>query len=66
MDETNSLIDQRKSKLAALRASGNDPFRNSFTPSESCAQARANYAEGREVSVAGRITAHRDMEKACS
>src|SRR4051812_20556347 len=63
MEETKSLIDQRKSKLAALRATGNDPFRNSFTPSESCAQARANYTEGREVSIAGRITAHRDMGK---
>src|SRR5436189_2694552 len=63
MDETNSLIEQRKAKLAALRAKGIDPFRNKFTPTESCAQARANYAEGREVSVAGRVTAHRDMGK---
>src|SRR5712691_3200145 len=63
MDETNSLIEQRKAKLAALRAKGIDPFRNKFTPTESCAQARANYVEGREVSVAGRVTAHRDMGK---
>src|SRR6266851_1904478 len=63
MDETNSLIEQRKAKLAALRAKGIDPFRNKFTPTESCAQARAHYAEGREVSVAGRVTAHRDMGK---
>lgn len=58
-----TLIEQRKAKLAALRARGIDPFRNKFTPSETCAQARANYAEGREVAVAGRITAHRDMGK---
>src|SRR5437016_1452787 len=63
MDETNSLIEQRKSKLAALRAQGIDPFKNKFTPTETCAQARENYAEGREVSVAGRVTAHRDMGK---
>ncbi|HWH71896.1 MAG TPA: amino acid--tRNA ligase-related protein [Candidatus Sulfotelmatobacter sp.] len=63
MDETNSLIEQRKAKLAALRAKGIDPFKNKFTPTETCAQARANYVEGREVSVAGRITAHRDMGK---
>jgi len=63
MDETNSLIEQRKAKLAALRAKGIDPFKNKFTPTESCAEARANYAEGREVAVAGRITAHRDMGK---
>src|SRR5437868_1431718 len=63
MDETNSLIEQRRAKLAALRSKGIDPFKNKFTPTESCAAARANYSEGREVSVAGRVTAHRDMGK---
>jgi lysyl-tRNA synthetase class 2 len=63
MDDTNSLIEQRKAKLAALRAKGIDPFKNKFTPTESCADARKNYTEGREVAVAGRITAHRDMGK---
>src|SRR5882762_6954206 len=63
MEETNSLIEQRKAKLAALRAKGIDPFKNKFTPAETCAHARENYAEGREVSVAGRVTAHRDMGK---
>jgi lysyl-tRNA synthetase class II len=59
MDDTNSLIEQRRAKLAALRAKGIDPFKNKFTPGETCAAARAGYAEGREVAVAGRITAHR-------
>ena len=63
MDETNSLIEQRKAKLAALRAKGIHPFRNKFTPTESCAQAHENYVEGREVAIAGRVTAHRDMGK---
>ena len=63
MDDTNSLIEQRKAKLAALRAKGIDPFKNKFTPTEACAAARLNYAEGREVALAGRITAHRDMGK---
>jgi lysyl-tRNA synthetase, class II len=63
MDETNSLIEQRKAKLAALRAKGIDPFKNKFSPTETCQQARDNYVEGREVAVAGRITAHRDMGK---
>jgi lysyl-tRNA synthetase class 2 len=63
MEEGNSLIEQRKAKLQALRAKGIDPFRNQFVPGESCAQARANYVEGREVAVAGRVTAHRDMGK---
>jgi len=58
-----ALIEQRKAKLAALRAKGIDPFKNKFTPSETCHAARANYVEGREVAVAGRITAHRDMGK---
>src|SRR5580765_3645244 len=63
MDETNSLIEQRKAKLDALRAKGIDPFKNKFSPAESCAQARGHYVEQREVSIAGRITAHRDMGK---
>src|SRR5450432_2471415 len=63
MDDTNSLIEQRKAKLAALRVKGIDPFQNKFTPTEACAAARANYVEGREVALAGRITAHRDMGK---
>src|ERR1039457_6416548 len=58
-----TVIEQRKTKLAALRAKGIDPFKNKFTPSETCAAARGNYAEGRAVAVAGRITAHRDMGK---
>ena len=63
MDDTNALIKQRKEKLEALRAKGIDPFKNKFTPTEKCAEARANCGEGREVALAGRITAHRDMGK---
>jgi lysyl-tRNA synthetase, class II len=61
--KTNTLIEQRKAKLEALQAKGINPFANKFTPSEKCGEARANYAEGREVSLAGRITAHRVMGK---
>jgi lysyl-tRNA synthetase class II len=63
MDDTNALIEQRRAKLASLREKGIDPFRNKFAPTESCADARENYAEGRKVKLAGRITAHRDMGK---
>jgi lysyl-tRNA synthetase class 2 len=68
MDETNSLIEQRKTKLAALQAKGVNPFQNKFTPSIGCGEARAKFeagelAEGAPVSIAGRITAHRDMGK---
>ena len=46
-----------------MRARGIDPFKNKFTPGETCQHAREYYAEGREVALAGRITAHRDMGK---
>jgi len=68
LDDTNSLIEQRKAKLAALQAKGVNPFMNKFTPDIECGVARARFeagelAEGAQVAVAGRITAHRDMGK---
>lgn len=68
MDDTNSLIEQRKAKLTALREKGIDPFKNKFTPDRTCNEARSGFEsgalpEGTKVSVAGRITAHREMGK---
>jgi lysyl-tRNA synthetase class 2 len=68
MDDTNSLIEQRKTKLEALKAQGVNPFMNKFKPGIGCGDARGRFergelAEGASVSVAGRITAHRDMGK---
>jgi lysyl-tRNA synthetase class 2 len=68
MEETNSLIEQRKANLARLREKGIDPFKNKFTPDRSCDDARSKFDKGElpetiKVSVAGRITAHRDMGK---
>ena len=68
MDDTNSLIEQRKAKLAALNAKGLNPFMNKFTTDIECGVARAKFeagelAEGAPVALAGRITAHRDMGK---
>lgn len=63
MEDTNSLMEQRRAKLATLRARGSDPFKSKFSPQTRCADARTQYLEGREVSVAGRVTAHRDMGK---
>ena len=63
MEEENSLIDQRRANLAALREKGIEPFANKFTPDETCAGARENYEEGREVALAGRMTAFRTMGK---
>ncbi len=64
----NSLIKERRDKLAKLREKGIDPFKNKFTPDRSCNDARSGFdsgalPEGTKVAVAGRITAHRDMGK---
>lgn len=68
MEDTNALIEQRKTNLAKLREKGIDPFKNKFTPDLGCGEARAKYVagefkEGQAVSIAGRITAARDMGK---
>jgi lysyl-tRNA synthetase, class II len=68
MDETNSLIEQRRDKLKKLREKGIDPFKNKFTPAIGCGEARAKFEKGElaehaQVSIAGRITAHREMGK---
>ena len=68
MEDTNSLIEQRKAKLKSLEAKGIFPFANKFTPDTQCNIARCGFdsgalTEGHKVSVAGRITAHRDMGK---
>ena len=68
MEDTNSLIEQRKAKLKSLEARGIFPFQNKFSPDSQCDAARSGFdtgalPEGHRVSVAGRITAHRDMGK---
>ena len=64
----NALIKMRRDKLDALRAKGLDPFRNKFTPTIGCGEARAKYVagefkEGQHVEIAGRISSMRDMGK---
>jgi lysyl-tRNA synthetase len=66
--DENSLIKQRREKLDALHAKGIDPFKNKFTPDTKCNDARSGFdtgalPEGHRVSVAGRVTAARDMGK---
>ncbi len=63
VDDTNKLIEQRLENLATLREAGIEPFANKFTPSESCGNAKANYAEDRPVAVAGRLVSKREMGK---
>ena len=46
MEDTNSLIEQRKAKLASLRSKGIDPFQNKFTPDIACGDARAKFEKG--------------------
>jgi lysyl-tRNA synthetase, class II len=68
MEDTNALIEQRRSKLASLRSKGLDPFKNKFKPDVGCGEARekfekGEFAEAQPVAIAGRNTAHRDMGK---
>ncbi len=63
MDTGSELIAQRKQKLDALRAAGADPFRATFPPESSVAEARADPREGRRVRLAGRLMTRRDMGK---
>ncbi len=68
MDDTNALIEQRRSKLASLQAKGVDPFKNKFKTDIGCGEARekfekGEFAEGHAVAIAGRISSHRDMGK---
>lgn len=64
----NALIEQRMDKLKKLEAKNIFPFKNKFTPSIGCGEARAKFVagelkEGDHVEIAGRITAARDMGK---
>jgi len=61
------LIAQRKEKLERLRSRGIDPYPHRFSPSHTAAEAAALAPEdgaGPEATVAGRVTAMRDMGKA--
>ncbi|MEO7097821.1 MAG: lysine--tRNA ligase [Luteolibacter sp.] len=59
------LIAVRREKLAKLRELGIDPFGARFQVSTTPAELFANFEEGKQVKVAGRITALRDMGKSC-
>ena len=53
----------RREKLAKLRELGIDPFGSRFEVSTTPGELRADFAEGKAVKLAGRITALRDMGK---
>jgi lysyl-tRNA synthetase class 2 len=59
--ETHEQFLLRKQKLEELRKRGIEPFGGRFEVSESAAEATANFAEGRAVTLAGRLMSRRDM-----
>jgi lysyl-tRNA synthetase class 2 len=59
------LIAVRREKLGKLRDLGVDPFGARFGVTTTPAALQAEFAEGLQVKVAGRITALRDMGKSC-
>jgi len=66
-DRESDLVRQRRSKLARLRASGEDPFRTTrFDRTHLAADIHANFdsLEGSTVRVAGRLIGHRRHGKA--
>ena len=67
MDEQNELIEQRKQKLAQLRAAGRDPFvETEFARTHLACEIQHNFdtLDGKAVSIAGRLMAKRGMGKA--
>lgn len=48
MDDTNSLIEQRRQNLAGLHAKGVNPFMNKFAPDAQCGVARAELVKWSE------------------
>jgi lysyl-tRNA synthetase class 2 len=61
MEEESELLALRREKVSALRERGVAPFGTAFDTSGDIAQARALFSEGKNLRIAGRITAHRDM-----
>ncbi len=57
------MIAIRRDKLAKLRELGLDPYGARFDISTTPAELRADFSEGRQVTVAGRLLAIRDMGK---
>ena len=57
------LIAIRREKLGKLRELGVDPYGSRFEVTTTPGELRADFAEGRQVRIAGRIVALRDMGK---
>ncbi|HEY2123010.1 MAG TPA: lysine--tRNA ligase [Chthoniobacterales bacterium] len=61
--EENELLAVRRQKLEQLLERKVDPFGGRFDVSGDVGEVRKNFAAGKRVRVAGRITAHRNMGK---
>ncbi len=59
------LIAVRREKLAKLRELGVDPFGSAFETTHTPAELRADFSEGVQVKVAGRISGLRNMGRSC-
>ena len=57
------LVAIRRQKLKALRDLGVDPYGGAFDTTGTVSEVREAFAEGKFVTLAGRITAYRDMGK---
>jgi lysyl-tRNA synthetase class 2 len=65
MNEELTAREARLRKLGRMRELGRDPFREeTFSISEPIHSALANFEEGKELSLAGRVVSHRLMGKA--
>jgi lysyl-tRNA synthetase, class II len=62
-DPTPDLLATRHAKAEALHAAGVPPFGSSFEVDGDVAGLRAQFADGKVLRGAGRLTAHRDMGK---
>lgn len=62
--ELEDIINQRVNKIKALRSKGTDPYPRKFAYSSSIGKALADFAEGKSVSLAGRLIAKRAHGKA--
>lgn len=62
-EDINALLKFRREKMERLVEMGIDPFGSSFETTDTPNNLRENFAEEKQVKIAGRITALRDMGK---
>jgi lysyl-tRNA synthetase class 2 len=63
MEDESELLALRRARLDTWREKNIDPFGQAFPGTETCAQAKENYADERPVRIAGRLISKREMGK---